>query len=126
MPQHGEDLDIFERLYAVRLDRIRDQIECRELVAPLDIQGLLSGAYEEAARPDLDSLDDDALLAELGVEVAAPAITELTHVRSTAEKKTADEVAARENALISQPSSHCSSKFRKSWTANCARPVPLR
>lgn len=99
VPQHGEDLDIFERLYAVRLDRIRDQIECRELVAPLDIQGLLSGAYEEAARPDLDSLDDDALLAELGVEVAAPAITELTHVRSTAEKKTADEVAAREKCV---------------------------
>ena len=95
-PQHGEDRDIFERLYAVRLDRIRDQTECRELVAPLDSQGLLSGAYQKAIGPDLDSLDDDALLAELGVEVAAPAITELTHVRSTAEKKAADEIAARE------------------------------
>lgn len=96
VPQHGEDLDIFERLYAVRLDRIRDQTECRELVAPLDRQGLLSGAYQEAVGHNLDSLDDDALLAELGVEVVAPAITELTHVRSTAEKKAADEVAARE------------------------------
>lgn len=96
VPQHGEDLDIFERLYAVRLDRIRDQAECRELVAPLDSQELLSGAYQEANGPDLDTLDDDALLAELGVEVAAPAITELTHVRSTAEKKAADEIAARE------------------------------
>ncbi|WP_373946922.1 GIY-YIG nuclease family protein [Paracoccus marcusii] len=95
-PQHGEDQDIFERLYAVRLDRIRDQTECRELVAPLDSQGLLSGAYQKAIGPDLDSLDDDALLAELGVEVAASAITELTHVRSTAEKRAADEVAARE------------------------------
>lgn len=95
-PQHGEDRDIFERLYAVRLDRIRDQAECRELVAPLDSQELLSGAYQEANGPDLDTLDDDALLAELGVEVAAPAITELTHVRSTAEKKAADEVAGRE------------------------------
>ncbi|AZY95824.1 GIY-YIG nuclease family protein (plasmid) [Paracoccus sp. Arc7-R13] len=95
-PQHGEDRDIFERLYAVRLDRIRDQTECRELVAPLDSQELLSGAYLEAIGPDLDTLDDDALLAELGVEVAAPAITELTHVRSTAEKKAADEIAARE------------------------------
>ena len=95
-PQHGEDRDIFERLYAIRLERIRDQTECRELVAPLDSQGLLSGAYQKAIGPDLDSLDDDALLAELGVEVAAPAITELTHVRSTAEKRAADEVAARE------------------------------
>ncbi|TJZ79921.1 GIY-YIG nuclease family protein [Paracoccus hibiscisoli] len=96
VPQHGEDRDIFERLYAVRLDRIRDQAECRELVVLLDSQGLLSGAYQETTGPDLDSLDDDALLAELGVEITAPAITELTHVRSTAEKKAADEVAARE------------------------------
>lgn len=96
VPQHGEERDVFERLYAVRLERIRDQTECRELVAPLDGQGLLSGIYREAIGPDLDSLDDDALLAELGVEVAAPAITELTHVRSTAEKKAADEIAARE------------------------------
>jgi hypothetical protein len=28
VPQHGEDRDIFERLYAVRLDRIRDSEEC--------------------------------------------------------------------------------------------------
>ena len=28
-PKHGEDRDIFERLYAVRLDRIREQPEFR-------------------------------------------------------------------------------------------------
>lgn len=95
LPQHGEDRDIFERLYAVRLDRIRDQKECRELVAPLDTQGLLSNA-PLATSADLDDLDDNALLAELGIEVAAPPITELTHVRSTAEKKAAEEIAARE------------------------------
>ncbi len=41
-PQHGEDREIFERLYAVRLDRIRDLQECRDLLAPLDQQGLLA------------------------------------------------------------------------------------
>lgn len=96
VPEQGEGRDIFERLYARRLDRIRDQAECRELVAPLDSQGLLSGSFQKAPGPDLDSLDDDALLAALGVETTAPPITELTHVRSTAEKKAADEVAARE------------------------------
>ena len=40
-PQHGEDRDIFERLYAVRLERIRTLPECRLLLAPLDRQGLL-------------------------------------------------------------------------------------
>src|SRR5271157_2088406 len=35
-PQHGEDRDIFERLYAVRLDRLRELAECRALLEPLD------------------------------------------------------------------------------------------
>lgn len=94
-PQHGEDRDIFERLYAVRLDRIRELQECRELVEPLDDTGLLSGA-SQAAVIDTDELDDDALLAELGIELEAPPIAELKHVRSTAEKKAAEEVASRD------------------------------
>ncbi len=94
-PQHGEDLDIFERLYAVRLDRIRDLQECRDLLAPLDEQGLLAENFA-ASTSGAEDLDDDALLAELGVEVAKSPLTELKHVRSTAEKKAADEVANRE------------------------------
>ncbi len=37
-PSHGEQGDIFERLYAVRLERIRDQVECRDLCLPFDRQ----------------------------------------------------------------------------------------
>lgn len=94
-PRHGEERDIFERLYAVRLDRIRELQECRELVEPLDETGLLTGAAK-APLADAEELDDDALLAELGIEVEAPPITELKHVRSTAEKKAAEEVASRD------------------------------
>ncbi|WP_341234084.1 GIY-YIG nuclease family protein [uncultured Sulfitobacter sp.] len=94
-PQHGEERDIFERLYAVRLDRIRELQECRELVEPLDETGLLTGAAK-VPLADAEELDDDALLAELGIEVEAPPITELKHVRSTAEKKAAEEVASRD------------------------------
>lgn len=94
-PQHGEDCDIFERLYAVRLDRIREIQECRELVASLDNQGLVSNVQQSTAT-ETDDLDDDALLNALGIEVASPAITELKHVRSTAEKKAADEIANRD------------------------------
>lgn len=94
-PQHGEDRDIFERLYAVRLDQIRQLQESRDLLTPLDEQGLLADAPTPSAS-DTDDLDDDALLAELGVEVAKSPLTELKHVRSTAEKKAADEVANRE------------------------------
>jgi len=95
-PQHGEERDIFERLYAVRLDRIRDLQECRDLVEPLDHQGLLTAAAE-APLDDIEELDDDALLAELGIEAEAPPITELKHVRPSAEKKAAEEIANREN-----------------------------
>lgn len=94
-PQHGEGNDIFERLYAVRLDRIRDLQECRELVKSMDNQGLLTTA-KIAPITDTDELDDDALLAELGIEVESLPITELKHVRSTAEKKAAEDVASRD------------------------------
>ena len=36
LPEHGEDKDIFERLYAVRLDQIRKQDECRSLLKNID------------------------------------------------------------------------------------------
>jgi Meiotically up-regulated gene 113 len=94
-PQHGEDQDIFERLYAVRLDRICELQECRELVESLDNQGLLTGSVQSSVA-DTEELDDDALLAALGIEAETPPITELKHVRSSAEKKAAEEVANRE------------------------------
>lgn len=94
-PQHGEDRNIFERLYAIRLDRIQELLECRELVEPLDDTGLLSGAVQVASVP-MEELDDDALLAELGIELEPLPITELKYVRSTAEKKAAEEVASRD------------------------------
>lgn len=94
-PQHGEDRDIFERLYAVRLDRLREQADCRAILEPLDRQGLLAGqGHEKAVEPD--ELDDDELLAELGVEATATDdITKLKHVRSIANKRAAEIVANR-------------------------------
>ncbi len=94
-PQHGEDRDIFERLYAVRLDRLREQEDCRQLLEPLDLQGILGG-QAITTTPLTDAMDDDALLAELGVEAEMAPITELRHVRSNAEKQAADDIANRE------------------------------
>jgi hypothetical protein len=94
-PQHGEDREIFERLYAVRLDRLRDLEECRSLLQPLDHQGLLAGADTVAATP-AESMDEDELLAELGVEAGAAGITELRHVRTSDEKRAAEEIANRQ------------------------------
>lgn len=93
-PRHGEDKDIFERLYAVRLDRLRALEECRDLLVPLDHQGLLIDAAASSAEPAV-TMSDDELLAEL--EVATPNdISTLRHVRSSAEKRAAEEIANRE------------------------------
>ena len=93
-PERGEDRGVFEQLYAVRLDRILKQDECRTILAPLDRQRLLSGSAG-AGKPLPDAVDDDALLAELGVQATGPDITELRHVRSSAEKRAAEEIASR-------------------------------
>lgn len=93
-PLQGEGRDIFERLYAVRLDQIRKLPEARTLLADLDTPGLLADAH--AASSDANELDEDALLAELGVGAADPDdITVLRHVRSHAEIRAAEEIADR-------------------------------
>lgn len=92
-PQHGEGRDIFERLYAVRLDRLRALPECRALLAPLDHQGLLTGAVV-AAEP-AGSYKVDELAAELAGAGEASDITLLRHVRASADKRAAEEIADR-------------------------------
>lgn len=94
-PRHGDDKDIFERLYAVRLDRLRDQEECRILLMPLDHQGLLNAF--EVREPQGDyTMTDDELLAELAGDDEGSDIQNLRHVRSNAEKREAEEIAQRE------------------------------
>ncbi len=98
-PQHGTDRDIFERLYAVRLDRLRDQAACHALLAEMDTQGLLSSAQDEhAGQADASELDDEDLLASLGVSSAkGSGLTDLKHVRSHAERRAAlEDIASRQ------------------------------
>ncbi|MGD1903145.1 MAG: GIY-YIG nuclease family protein [Geitlerinemataceae cyanobacterium] len=99
LPQHGDDRDIFERMYAVRLERLRelaiDSDECRALLEPLDTRGLLSVNAIASDEPETD-LDDAALLESLGIDLdAEDDVTNLTYVRSRQEIKAAEEVAQR-------------------------------
>jgi hypothetical protein len=92
-PQHGEDRDIFERLYAVRLDRLRALPDCRAMLEPLDHQGLLASAMRVAEpKPDYNV---DQLAAELADVGGTDDITILRHVRTSAEKRAAEEIADR-------------------------------
>lgn len=99
VPQHGEQRDIFERLYAVRLDQIRKSSECRELLRDVDTHGLL-GVGEGDQASEAGEPDDDELLAALGVE-APPGndVTELVHVRSREDIRAAEEIARRAPCL---------------------------
>ena len=105
-PRHGAERDIFERLYALRLDQLRKLPEAQSLLAGLDAYGLLSAT--PTALLDGNDLDEDALLAELGVSVGATTghelaepgapcgdITVLRHVRSSVEKRAAEAIAER-------------------------------
>lgn len=95
MPRQGEGQEIFERLYAVRLDRLRTLPEARALLADRDVQGLLAAGVVQQD-PPVGTLDDAALLAELGVATPDEGdITVLKHVRSHEERSAADEIADR-------------------------------
>ena len=84
MPAHGEDNDIFERLYDVRLDQMRSSAECCELLTTIDKQNILQAVSMSPYRIS-DDMDDDTLLAELGVLDAGDTdITKLTHVKPRA------------------------------------------
>lgn len=93
-PQHGEDRDIFERLYAVRLDRLRASPDCRALLEPLDHHNLLAEVGGDAAAQD-ESIDIDDLAAELAGVAGEDDITLLRHVRTNSEKRAAEEIADR-------------------------------
>jgi hypothetical protein len=94
LPQHGEDRDIFERLYAVRLDRMRQSQECREALEGIDKNGLLGDDF--SPNDPSEGASDEELLAALGVEKEPSSeLQQLKHVRSSEEKQAAEEIAQR-------------------------------
>lgn len=96
VPQHGEERDIFERLYAVRLDRLRALKSARPLLASMDRYNLLSMEDGATGAGQADALDDEALLSQLGVDkVGDEDITQLLHVRSYEDRRAAEEIANR-------------------------------
>jgi hypothetical protein len=93
-PQHGQKLDIFERLYAVRLDQLRRlPEEDLALLRPLDRFDLLAAPTQGSERSE--ALSDDELLAALS-EGATDDIGTLVHVQSPeAKRESPDYVAER-------------------------------
>ena len=98
IPRHGDENDIFERLYAVRLDRIRDEQKWRELLSDLDTDSLLdSSSVLPESKTGNEISSDDELLEALGVKAEKEdSLTQLKHVRSKSEIRAAEEIASRQ------------------------------
>jgi hypothetical protein len=94
LPEHGEDRDIFERLYAVRLDRLRRLPECRAVLQSVDTTGILGEAPPDGAS-DPGAIDDSELQAELSDLATDDEVTKLVHVRPHEDREAAEEVAQR-------------------------------
>lgn len=98
-PANQPGRDIFERIYAVRLEQLRKQPQARAILHGLDTGGLLGELAVDTAA--IDSLSEDDLLAELGVSVPANTsentedITVLRHVRTSTERRDAEQIADR-------------------------------
>ena len=95
-PLHDESSDIFERLYAVRLDQLRKLPEAQTLLAGMDSPGLLASSALALAAGE--ALDEDALLAELGIgdiQADGSDIKVLRNVHPYVEIKAAEEIANR-------------------------------
>lgn len=87
-PQHGQHLDIFERLYAVRLDQLRKlPEEDLALLRSLDHFNLLTVPGESDER--IDALSDEELLAALSMGTTDE-IGTLVHVRSSEARRVAE------------------------------------
>lgn len=94
-PSFVHEKDIFERLYATRLEQIRKQPDCVELLKDSDYQDLLNETFLSNISEEED-LDDEALLGELGFNTKTDNdLTSLRHVKPRSEIKPADEVGTR-------------------------------
>lgn len=96
-PRATEDGDIFERLYGVRLARLRTLPDAVAFLSPRDSAGLLTSCAVAGDAGDATEPDDEGLLAALGVQGDRDAddITTLRHVESHEQRRAAEEIATR-------------------------------
>jgi hypothetical protein len=92
LPRNAHGNDIFESLYAIRLERLRELEGAKELLAPFDKHNLLS---EEAPANDAEHMSEDEMLAMLGVLPDENSITTLKHVPDYETRKTIEDKAVR-------------------------------
>lgn len=96
IPEYVDGAGIFEKIYAVRLERIRSCPANRKLVGKLDHQGLLQDDRGAAESAGSEHLSNKEILARIGADEQDESdITVLRHVKRPGEIKSAETVAQR-------------------------------
>jgi hypothetical protein len=94
-PLHGEERNIFERILAVRLDRIKNSEEFRNILLDSDKHDFLRTNIKTNEIETIE-INDEVLLSKLGVNVPEDSdLTNLKHVKTRAEKRASEEIARR-------------------------------
>lgn len=125
LPRHDDHANIFERIYAVRLDCLRKSEHWRQFLSPYDACHLLDAAggqiYDELA-----ALDDNKLLRDLGISLPnETSIETLKHVRPQKERKQENESATRKAAVNFAQFKPLFSAIQKALEQGARRTLPF-
>lgn len=95
VPVHGNDKDIFERLYAVRLDKICQLDEFHKMLMHYDKYGILKNLINSSTTSKVGPSEEE-MMSTLGLDQDNKnELTNLQHVRPYAEINAAEEIARR-------------------------------
>lgn len=95
LPSIDNSADIFERIYAIHLERIRASPQFVELLRDSDDFGLLAMEQSKRKLPKSE-LNDTELLNELGIDPSNySSVTKLNYVKPKVQIESAEEIATR-------------------------------
>ena len=90
LPNRNAKDNLFEPIYAIRLEKINASPEARNLLRAIDTQGLISESCSEDESESTEGSDNASL-----DKSQLNDITRLQHVRSSAERRAAEMIAVR-------------------------------
>ena len=106
IPENIAESDVFERLLAVRLNKIKIDDEILNILKPLDNQGLFHDVVLKDNFVD-ENLDDEQLSKELEIAPKTNSIFNLKFVRSSDDRKIEELFANREKCKNFEDFKHC-------------------
>lgn len=98
-PENKLNRNVFERIYSIRLNILKNNQEYKNLLLEFDKYDLLSNTKKNEKDLDHKKMTDSELLSSLGALEDKSDITKLKYVRSYEERRIAEEFANREKCI---------------------------